>query len=122
GLAADKSGKDDNFRGLTMFNNTLFVTKGSGSNGVNTVYQVGTGGLPTAANAATMPITILPGFPTVLARATVPPLPRFPFGIWFANATTLYVADEGDGTTANAKTDTMPGLQKWVLANGNWQL
>jgi len=24
---------------------------------------------------------------------------NFPFGIWFANATTLYVADEGDGDT-----------------------
>jgi hypothetical protein len=40
--AADKTGKDDNFRGMTVFNNTLYVTKGSGSNGVNTVYQVGT--------------------------------------------------------------------------------
>src|SRR5215467_2472754 len=34
--APDKSGKDDNFRGETIFNNTLYVTKGSGSNGINT--------------------------------------------------------------------------------------
>src|SRR5208282_3537996 len=40
GDTADKTGKDDNFRGETVFNNTLYVTKGSGSNGVNTVYQV----------------------------------------------------------------------------------
>jgi hypothetical protein len=123
GLAADKSGKDDNFRGLTIFNNTLYVTKGSGSNGVNTVYQVGTAGtLPTTATASTTPIAIVPGLPTGLARNTTAPLPRFPFGIWFANSTTLYVADEGDGTTANAATDPMSGLQKWVLTNGTWQL
>lgn len=36
--AADKPGKDDNFRGLTIHNNTLYVTKGSGGNGINTVY------------------------------------------------------------------------------------
>ena len=61
---ADKTGKDDNFRGETIFNNTLFVTKGSGSNGIDTVYQVGaTGALANGgvipANAA---ITVLPGF------------------------------------------------------------
>ena len=65
--AADKLGKDNNFRGLTIFNNTLYVTKGSGGNGIDTVYQVGNGGaLPTLANAASAPITILPGFPVAL--------------------------------------------------------
>ena len=29
---------------MTIFNNTLYVTKGSGGNGINTVYQVGTQG------------------------------------------------------------------------------
>jgi len=29
---ADKAGKDNNFRGLTVFNNTMYVTKGSGGN------------------------------------------------------------------------------------------
>jgi hypothetical protein len=28
---ADKPGKDNNFRGLTIFDNTLYVTKGSAS-------------------------------------------------------------------------------------------
>src|ERR1700681_4730345 len=32
--APDKAGKDNNFRGLTIFDNTIYVTKGSGSNGV----------------------------------------------------------------------------------------
>lgn len=119
---ADKLGKDDNFRGLTIFNNTLYVTKGSGSNGFNTVYQVGAAGtLPTLANAANAPITVLPGFPTLSAKkADVTYI--FPFGIWFANATTLYVADEGDGAVADAAMSTKAGLQKWSLVNGTWQL
>src|SRR5262249_38599239 len=55
----DKSGKDNNYRGLTIFNNTLYVTKGSGGNGINTVYQVGNAGmLPTPADAATTGINI----------------------------------------------------------------
>lgn len=114
----DKAGKDNNFRGLTVFGNTLYVTKGSGSNGINTVYQVGDkGSLPTLANAASAALTVLPGFPTTLAKASGA---QFPFGLFFANATTLYVADEGDGTTANAATSTTSGLQKWVLSNGTW--
>jgi phosphodiesterase/alkaline phosphatase D-like protein len=121
--AVDKTGKDDNFRGITLFNNTLYCTKGSGGNGINTVYQVGTPGtLPTLASAGTTPLTVLPGLYAGLAANTSAPLPRFPFGIWFANATTLYVADEGDGTIANAGTDTLSGLQKWTLANGIWTL
>ena len=44
----DKPGKDTNFRGLTIFNNTVYISKGSGGNGINTVYQVGAQGtLPT---------------------------------------------------------------------------
>ena len=120
--AADKAGKDANFRGLTIFNNTLYVTKGSGSNGINTVYQVGNAGtLPALASAAATPITILPGFPTTLARAATA-ASDYPFGIWFANATTLYVADEGDGTPADASGSTTAGLQKWTLANGTWKM
>lgn len=118
--AADKLGKDNNFRGLTVFNNTVYVTKGSGSNGINTVYQLGPAGtLPTLANAASTVLTVLPGLPTTLAKN---PDAMFPFGIWFANANTLYIGDEGDGTIANAATSKTSGLQKWVLANGKWSL
>jgi uncharacterized protein (TIGR03437 family) len=120
--AADKLGKDNNFRGLTIFNNTLYVTKGSGGNGIDTVYQVGAAGtLPTLATAATAPITILPGFPTTLAKNATA-ASDYPFGIWFANATTLYVADEGDGAAADAAGSTTAGLQKWILVNGTWQM
>ncbi|UGY26486.1 hypothetical protein HU675_0006860 [Bradyrhizobium septentrionale] len=122
GFAADKSGKDDNFRGLAISDNTLYVTKGSGSNGINTVYQVGAPGvLPTRDTAAATTFGILPGFPSnpaVNSGANG----FYPFGIWFANATTLYVAQEGDGNLADAATSPTAGLQKWVYANGSWSL
>ena len=44
---------------------------------------------------------ILSGFPTAIAKnATDASL--YPFGVWFANATTLYVADEGAGDNTYA--------------------
>ena len=124
----DKTGKDDNFRGMTVFGNTLFVTKGSGSNGVNTVYQVGaTGSLNSlATNASTTAITILSGFNTVVAKtATNGPNP---FGLFFANAHTLYVADEGTGvvTSGVMSVSAFAGLGKWVNSKldgtGTWTL
>jgi len=119
GDPADKPGKDNNFRGLTIFDNTLYVTKGSGSNGIDTVYQVGTAGSLPITGGAT--ITVLPGFPTAIAK-TAGINNIYPFGIWFANSTTLYVADEGDGTPADAPNSIYAGLQKWSLVNGAWQL
>jgi hypothetical protein len=134
----DKPGKDTNFRSVAVFNNTLYVAKGSGGNGINTVYQLGTPGvLPTPYNAGSgglidEPYTILPGFPNTSA-STNSPGGDYPFGFWFANATTLYVCDEGDLTytpnqvingqvnVADAGTLAAAGLQKWVLtttANG----
>ena len=128
-FGSDKPGKDTNFRGMTIFNNTLYITKGSGGNGINTVYQVGSAGTlatGSAADLAQVPITILPGFPNTLASTST----SFPFGIWFANATTLYVCDEGDGTlvppvngnVADAQSLTTAGLQKWSLVNGTWTM
>lgn len=144
GDKADKIGKDDNFRGETVFNNVLYFTKGSGSNGVNTVYfvdTVGTAcpngiGLPIAgATLPTAPLTydlatlqkdglpnnacILAGFPSVSNKTAT--VTAFPFGLWFADATTLYVADEGDGYAGgadlytHAAAQTTAGLQKWVF-------
>jgi hypothetical protein len=113
----DKAGKDNNFRGETIFNNTLYITKGSGSNGINTVYQVGTAGTLPSPGAT---IDILPGFPTTLAKDAGA---MHPFGIWFADANTLYVADEGDGTAADVGVDG-GGLQKWSRdpVTGIWHL
>jgi hypothetical protein len=127
-FTGDKPGKDTNFRGLTIFNNTMYISKGSGSNGENTVYQVGIAGtLPTgsATALAAAPIAVLPGFPDTAASTTT----AFPFGLYFANPTTLYVCDEGDGTLvspavngniADTQSQQTAGLQKWVLIKGTW--
>ncbi len=55
GLKADKVGKDTNFRGLTTFNNAVYTTKGSGSNGINTVYFIDTTGFEFDRQAACVP-------------------------------------------------------------------
>jgi hypothetical protein len=154
--AADKPGKDNNFRGLTIFHHTMYVSKGSGGNGINTVYQVGNAGvLPSGdeATLTTLPITILPGFPVTLAAGADPTTNAvtpvmYPFGLFFADEHTLYVADEGDDCSANgaapctdilatgtpaqiaasiyahAANQTTAGLQKWIFddTTGQWNL
>jgi hypothetical protein len=118
----DKAGKDDNFRGVTEFGGALYFTKGSGSNGVQTVYTVPT--LPTVANAATTTISIVPGFPTDQAKLALADGTsggnNTPFAVFFANATTMYVTDEGTGNSTDKSTHA--GLQKWSLVSGTWQL
>jgi hypothetical protein len=130
-LSSDKQGKDTNFRGLTIFNNTVYVSKGSGGNGINSVFQEGAQGtLPTgsAAELKKVALKILPGFPNTEASTST----NFPFGMFFANENTLYVCDEGDGTfvsppvngdnVADAQTQATAGLQKWVLQNDVWTM
>ena len=70
---ADKVGKDNNFRGVGIFGGNLYVSKGSGSNGDNGIFQVLNGsaqGLPTGGtnnaiveilgNPSTDPVTNAP--------------------------------------------------------------
>ena len=136
------------------------VTKGSGGNGINTVYFIDTTGfdpagkpfacpngvgvpgafaqLPTSPiiyNAALLQtqgvvpynMCVLKGFPTAIKSTTA-----FPFGVWFADAKTLYVADEGDGTNTfdpvagrytAAAAQANAGLQKWIFDDslGAWK-
>ncbi len=113
---ADKPGKDDNYRGVTEYGGALYFTKGSGSNGVDTVYTVDS--LPTLDNAATTTINIVPGFPTDSAKASGGDFT--PFAVFFANPTTIYVTDEGSGNATDAASHA--GLQKWSLVDGVWQL
>jgi len=153
GYKPDKIGKDDNFRGLAIFRNVLYYSKGSGSNGVNTVYFLDTTGtacpngvgLPSpSATLPTSPLAyninnlqtqglpsnmcILAGFPAIPNKEAT--TTSYPFGIWFANATTLYIADEGDGYTGgtdvytHAAAQTTAGLQKWVFSSSTntWNL
>ena len=137
------------------------AAKGSGGNGINTVYFIDTtgnaangnpkacpNGVGLPAPSASLPTTqifydgsklagqgvtpynmcVLSGFPTALKSTT-----SFPFGIWFADANTLYVADEGNGsatynaasnTFTDAAAQTSAGLQKWVFnsTTGSWTL
>jgi hypothetical protein len=147
---ADKATKDNNFRAIAIHDNVVYYTKGSGGNGVNTVYFVDTTGkacpdgvglplpgakLPTSppglsvVNNALVPtnMCVLRGFPTNSASATT----NYPFGMWFANDRTLYVADEGSGdntyangqyTNATAAAQPNAGLEKWVFSAGSWHL
>ncbi len=133
GLAADKTGKDDNFRGLTNYNNTIYVTKGSGGNGFDAVYQVNpngggyvapgtSAGLASAVNAGTASLNALPGWPTTSTGANesktlTTPIIHHPFGVWFANDSTMYVADEGGAGLTNAAAG---GLEKWLWNGSQW--
>jgi hypothetical protein len=123
---ADKLGKDTNFSAVTISGNVLYYAKGSGSNGIDTVYFVDTTGtacpngvglpaagapMPTAADAydattgqPASNMCVLAGFPTILAKSIKTPevgavanTAAFA-GMWFANPTTLYVASAGNGT------------------------
>jgi hypothetical protein len=118
-ISGDKAGKDSNFRGVTYYNGSLYFTKGSGSNGIDTVYTVSNpdGQLPTSATASSATISILPGLPTDPAKTG----PNYtPFGLFFANPTTLYVADEGTGDATDQADHA--GLEKWTLSDGTWSL
>jgi hypothetical protein len=156
---------------LTLYDGVVYFTKGSGSNGVDTVYFADPNGSATASGGVGLPSSsgtlpsvstwmaptystsdaglglttknpgltptnadILKGFPTVLVRNEADPdAADYPFGLWFANPTTLYVADEGAGdntydattnTYTAAAASTTAGLQKWSYSSsaGEWQL
>ncbi len=167
--SADKSGKDNNYRGLAVYDGVVYFSKGSGSNGVDTVYFVDTNGTATTSGGVGLPSNdetlpsasswtaptystsdsalgltaknpglvptnayILKGFPTAPAK-TATDANDYPFGLWFANKDTLYVADEGAGdntydattnTYTAAAASTTAGLQKWSFNSsaGEWQL
>ena len=139
---ADKAGKDDNFRGITEHNGALYFTKGSGSNGIQTVYtvtgpgtqyasgaipQAGVGPsagnvLPTVADAANEAVQVVNGFPVDSARTAGGDYT--PFAIFFANDHTMYVTDEGTGDATDTASPPAghAGLEKWSLVKGTWQL
>ncbi len=165
GYPKEKVAKDNNYRALAVSNNVLYYVKGSGSNGVDTVYFVDTTGtacpsgsglpvpgatLPTSSSITFNPnedgtanpgltpqnMCILKGFPTASAKNATD-ASDYPFGLWFANPDTLYVADEGAGDNTYSATtggpegqytaaaaSTTAGLQKWVFnqSAGEWQL
>ncbi len=105
GLAQTTAGAVNNVRNVNVYSGNVYVSSASGSNiGVNIV----SGGLATSGPQT---ITLLPG--TSVSGTGTPS----PYDFWFADATTLYVAD--DRTIANGG-----GLQKWLFNAGlnTWQL
>ncbi len=146
--------KDNNWRGIGIFadangNQNLYVSKGSGGNGDDGLFQVLNGNFPGAsindvvnnetgagvpAGGTTNTIVQLLGNYATNPTTNAPSL-LTPFGFFFENPTTLYVADEGNSTitlpTSDSATETslttdpVAGLQKWVLVPGSspyWQL
>ncbi|MCU4182769.1 hypothetical protein K6U06_00210 [Acidiferrimicrobium sp. IK] len=139
--------KENNYRAVAIENNVLYYVKGSGGKGINTVYFVDTTGkacpngygvpqagaaLPTTALAGgnfsvqggrltPFNMCVLAGFPQILNGSN--PLAGYPFGIWFANPDTMYVADEGNGngpvkgsySATDPTNNPTAGLQKWVF-------
>mgnify|MGYP001549026408 CR=1 FL=1 len=89
-----------NMRRIEIFNGQLYVSSASGTfQGVSTV---GTG-TPTTSGQTT---TLLSGFPTASGPG--------PYDFWFADANTVYVADD--------RTSAAGGIQKWTQSGGTWSL
>jgi hypothetical protein len=136
--------KDNNWRGIGLFNGNLYISKGSGGNGDDGIFQVQNGtanGVPTGGTDNGI-VQLLGGRATNPSTGASSAL--VPFGFFFADANTLYVADEGNatittsapgGTVISSSTDgsgnasytdlvsdPVAGLQKWSLVDGVWQL
>lgn len=95
------TGNPTNTRVLGILSGQLYVSSASSTfQGVSTV---GTG-LPTTTGNT---ITLLPGFPTAAGPSS--------YDFFFANATTLYVADDRSQASGG-------GVQKWTLSGGTWSL
>jgi len=90
-----------NTRVANVDNGQLYFSSASGA--FQGVSQLGTG-LPTTGGQTA---TLLPGFPSVAGPSN--------YDFWFADATTLYVADDRAGSSGG-------GIQKWTLAAGTWTL
>jgi hypothetical protein len=115
-------------RDVQIVNGQLYVsydtTVGSNQSGIGTIGSSGV--LPTTAPGASglAPVP-LPGISNTVklqgnsvngGSGTVNLSPE---NFFFANATTLYVADSGDPKSGGLGDG---GLQKWSLVNGTWQL
>jgi hypothetical protein len=122
GTVTGTPSKNDNFRAVQIFNGNVYVAKGSGGTGSNGIFLVG----PTGNTSGGETTTPLPGLSQVVGNDGTNVI--HPFGFFFANATTLYVADEGFESQVNPKDPTtfapgqFAGLQKWILINGTWTL
>jgi hypothetical protein len=129
------SGNSQDTRDVQIYNGQLYVSADSTAGSTNRSY-IGTLGVGTPTSATGAP-TQLSGFGaaggsgklTLTAGQTNginssgQQINLSPENYFFASATTLYVADSGDGKQSSA---TSPlgdgGLQKWSLVSGSWVL
>ena len=114
--------KDNNWRGLGIFNGNLYVSKGSGGNGDDGVFQVGTG-LPTTAGQAFTAIYEVPATDPVTGDNAI----YTPFGIWFADDHTSVRGRRRESASHRRPTgdftpDPLAGIEKWSLVGGHWTL
>lgn len=134
------SGASQDTREVQVYNGQLYVSSDSKSGSTNRSY-VGTlgtaGSLPTSvANSGNGP-TMLPGFgntggtgKVTISAATTNGVNKAgqqinlsPENYYFANATTLYVADSGSPKNNSATSSVGDGgLQKWSLVGNSWVL
>ena len=113
-------------RTVEIVNGVLYVSRDStqGTGGTSSIASYGS--LPTGTATAT-PLSGINGTLTLTATqentvnssAVGTTIHLSPENYFFANATTLYVADGGDPKEGGLGDG---GLQKWVLANGTWTL
>lgn len=102
--SVDVASSPTNVRWIDNYKNQLYITSASTGASAQGVNQVGVG-MPTT---SLQTVTLLPGFPTTGVFSD-----GAPYDFWWANDTTLYVAD-------SAFTGTGCGVQKWTLAAGTW--
>jgi hypothetical protein len=93
-----------NVRWINNHKGQLYITTASTGAMMQGVVEVGTGMPTTVGQTATQ----LPGFPTAGVFND-----GAPYDFWFANDTTLYVAD-------SAYLGNNCGVQKWTLSGGTW--
>ncbi len=132
------SGTSQDTRFVTGYNGQLYVSSDSKSGATNRSY-IGTlgNGMPTGqANNGNGPAQLAgfgnsggTGKVTITAATTnginAPgqQINLSPEAFFFANATTMYVADSGSSKQTSASSSLGDGgLQKWSLVNGAWQL
>ena len=101
-------GTTTNTRVVNLFNGNLYFSTGSGTAGI---YQIGSGGISTASGQTTTLIAADPAGPIVAPATTNN---GSPYDFYFANANTLFVAD--DRSNANG------GLLQYVNSGSGFTL
>jgi hypothetical protein len=131
------TGLSQDTRVVTIYNGQLYVSTDSKKGPTNRSY-IGTLGVGTPTTTVGAPV-MLPGFGntggTGKYQITTGPnsngnglntglqINLSPESFFFANSSTLYVTDSGDGKQTSANSSIGDGgLQKWSLVSGSWVL